>query len=435
MKLLYVLAVCLLLQACGGGTAPPAEPVSTPDACAVATQRQSLRQFMEQQYYWYTQLGIPDESADSQDAYFQSMLNKPLDRYSFSESQQKFDQLYNEGVRVGYGYTIVWADDAHTSLRVRNVEPFSPVARAGLRRGDVILGIDDATPEQVMGAGFPIVTTAGVARRFRIGSASGVEREFTVLSAQFPLSPVAVTSTFDVVRNGAPVKVGYIAYHQFVIYSRTLLAQTLTDFATAGVSELILDLRYNGGGSVNVARDLASMVGGSRTAGRMFAYLRFNDKQIANNVRVGYNEAESQPIPEGLPRVIVIGSGSTASASELFINGLRPFVDVVLIGETTYGKPYGFVPRSDCGTIYNAVQFEILNADGVGGYTDGLAPACQVADDLDRQLGDPLERRTRVALDYVVTGRCSAQAPQSFVMRRTPAQVSGETTAPGMFAD
>ena len=172
-----------------------------------------------------------------------------------------------------------------------------------------------------------------------------------------------------------------------------------------------------------------------RTAGRMFAYLRFNDKQIANNVRVGYNEAESQPLPEGLPRVIVIGSGSTASASELFINGLRPFVDVVLIGETTYGKPYGFVPRSDCGTIYNAVQFEILNADGVGGYTDGLAPACQVADDLDRQLGDPVERRTRVALDYVVTGRCSAQAPQSFVMRRAPAQVSGETTAPGMFAD
>ncbi len=112
----------------------------------------------------------------------------------------------------------------------------------------------------------------------------------------------------------------------------------------------------------------------------------------------------------GLKRVFVIGSGATASASELVINGLRPFVDVVLIGETTYGKPYGFVPRSACGTTYEAVNFESLNALGVGGYTAGFQPDCLVADDLDHALGDSSERRTATALNYVATGRCGADA-------------------------
>jgi hypothetical protein len=107
-------------------------------------------------------------------------------------------------------------------------------------------------------------------------------------------------------------------------------------------------------------------------------------------------------------------------------------MDVVLVGETTYGKPYGFEPFDNCGTTYNAVNFESVNSLGVGGYTSGFAPTCPVADDLDHALGDPNEGRLKAALGYISTGQCP-QSPQAaaLVSRRMP--VLGDVRAPGMF--
>src|SRR4051794_27065396 len=103
MKLLYVLALCLLLQACGGGArAVPEEPqVQLPDSCAVGAQRESLRGYMADKYYWYSQLRAANEQATSLDAYFQSMLNVPLDRYSFTQTTESFNQVFTTGKRIG----------------------------------------------------------------------------------------------------------------------------------------------------------------------------------------------------------------------------------------------------------------------------------------------------------------------------------------------
>lgn len=143
-------------------------------------------------------------------------------------------------------------------------------------------------------------------------------------------------------------------------------------------------------------------------------------------------ERFAKPI-EGLKRLVVITSGGTASASEMLINGLRPFIQVVLVGERTYGKPYGFVPHSNCGTIFNAVNFETVNAQDIGGYSTGMPVDCQVPDDLDHQLGDPQETRLRAALDYIGSGRCSVQAPQSALLVPAKPRVFGETVPPQMF--
>jgi carboxyl-terminal processing protease len=168
--------------------------------------------------------------------------------------------------------------------------------------------------------------------------------------------------------------------------------------------------------------------------------LRFNDKHADNTLQVRFNGADlplTPPPPGGLDRVFVITSGATASASELVINGLRPFVKTVLVGETTYGKPFGFVPRDYCGITYNAVQFEALNALGVGNYTTGFTPDCTVPDDLDRRLGDPAELRLRTALDYIATGSCPAAGAlrQAAPRAAVPPPVFGETVPKGMFIE
>ncbi|HSI55824.1 MAG TPA: S41 family peptidase [Ramlibacter sp.] len=443
MKFLYLAVLCGLLQACGGGGGgaevvpeAPAEPL----ACSVTAQRESLRTYMQDRYYWYSQLQAPAESAPNMDAYFQSMLWRPTDRFSFTESTALHNQVFTDGRRTGYGYVLVWGDAAQTTLRVRSVEPLSPVARAGLARGDTIISIDGLGTQDIVRGVLPIVAMAGVPRSFRVRTAAGVEKRIEAVSEDYVLSPVATSTTMDIMRNGAPAKVGYLAYTQFTTYSVANLNLALTRFGLAGIEELVLDLRYNGGGSVGASRDLASMIGGAGLANHIYAYLRFNDKQADLTQQVYFNssaKAFAFPLPQGLRRVVVITSGGTASASELLINGLRPFVDVVLVGETTYGKPYGFIPRDNCGLTYNAVQFESLNSQGVGGYTAGFAPHCQVADDLDHQLGDAAERRVRVALNYLATGSCGPLAsPKGAVARaRMPQEAFGETWPTQMFTD
>lgn len=432
----YLAAACLLLQGCGGSEDSAADP-SSAAACSIADQRVTLRDFMEREYYWYKHLAPANESVDTLDEYFRSMLYKPVDRYSFAEPTAVFNQLFFDGRRTGYGYSLVYADATLTSARVRNVEPLSPVARAGLKRGDTIIWIDGFSPAEIAAGALPLVNTPGVTRRFFVRDSAGHQRVITVESEDFPLSPLAEVSTFDVVRDGRPVKVGYLAYHQFAGYTWQPVRQAFARLRDEGAAELILDLRYNGGGSVTLARDVASLIASQRGSGTMFAHLRYNDKRPGNGIELKFNLAAT---PDGVPgpgfdRLVVIGSGATASASELLINGLRPIMDVVLVGETTYGKPYGFTPRSYCGLTYNAVQFEAFNALGVADYASGFAPRCEVPDDLDRPLGDAGEGRIRAALDYIVTGSC-AQAPRSFaapLTRRPPA--FGEIAPNRMFIE
>ncbi len=430
MRWLYLAALALLLQACGGGDGATSGGGAPQEVCSVADQRALLNRFMGQEYYWYAQMGTPDANAESPDAYFQSLLYKPVDRFSFSEPTASHNQLFVEGRRVGFGYSLVWTDATHATMRVRNVEPLSPVAHAGLARGDTVLSIDGFSPAEVAAGVLPLVNTPGVIRSFYVRKLSGELRSITVRSEDFALSPVAGTATFDVVRNGAPVKVAYLAYHQFVGYSEPQLEQAFAQFRDQGAREIVLDLRYNGGGSVNVSRDLAGMIGGPRTAGQTYTWLQYNDRLPFNKFPIAFSEQAAS----GFDRVIVIGSGATASASELLINGLRPFMDVVLLGETTYGKPFGFSPRNFCGITYNAVEFETTNALGVGGYTSGFTPDCPVADDLDHELADPAERRLHAALDYVATGSCGPQ-PQALAAGRpkSPAEVFGETAPSQMF--
>jgi carboxyl-terminal processing protease len=186
------------------------------------------------------------------------------------------------------------------------------------------------------------------------------------------------------------------------------------------VQDLVLDIRYNGGGLLAIASELAYMVASpAATSGAVFERLEFNRKnpfQLTEadtstpfqSTSLGFSGPKGQALPQlGLSRVTVLTGPETCSASESIINGLRGVnVQVNLIGNTTCGKPYGFIPQDNCGTTYFAIQFKGVNNQGAGDYADGIAPTCVVADDFSRPLGDPAEGRLAAALSYRVTGIC-----------------------------
>ena len=423
------LMVVGLLVACGGGSsgsgssagsagAAAPDPLAAsgypnaPASCSVEGQRAWLRDYMNDEYFWYDKQGVPNAAATTMDGYLDSLLNKPIDRYSFAESTVASNQFFVEGTRTGYGYSLGWADTARTILKVRLIEPLSPLGLGNLlRRGDTIISIDGFTPTQVFNGQPGAAGAEGVPRSFVVANDAGLQRSFTVNSLTFKLSPV-ITSQVFTAANGD--KVGYLLYEEFISTGEAALGVAFNSFRAAGVKHVILDFRYNGGGSTTQARNIASMVGGSGLNGRVFAQFRFSAKKSAQNFSQLFR---STGLPatalEGVDKVMVITSGSTASASELVINALRPFKNVTTVGSTTFGKPFAFLPRSACDVEYNAVNLDVANAVGFAEYSDGFVPTCAVADDLTRQLGDPAEGRTAAALAYIATGQCPAPSGQT----------------------
>ena len=229
-------------------------------------------------------------------------------------------------------------------------------------------------------------------------------------------------------------RVGYMLFNDHIATAEKALLEAVEQLQQGNdIDELVLDLRYNGGGYLALASQLSYMIAGpERTAGQAFEISRFNDQhpQINPvtdqpltptpfyNATLGFSVPASEPLPNlNLSRVFVLTGATTCSASESIINGLRGVdVEVIQIGDRTCGKPYGFYPTDNCGTTYFTIQFQGVNAKGFGDYPDGFVPGaddgqagvqgCQVADDYDHDLGNIDEARLATALHYIDNGYC-----------------------------
>jgi len=379
---------------------------------------------------------------------------KEKDDFHFSEPTEDYLAARNAAPTATYGANYVaFSTTPPRDFRIRYTEPNSPASvevdgQPNFERGSRILrinGIDLVNTNsasdinQLNAALFP--ATPGLTNSFMVQDPDGATRTVSLTSVNLARKPVNRTRII----NTPSGNVGYILFNTFSPFaSERDIYEAMQQMQAAGVSDLVLDLRYNGGGLLAVASQLSYMVAGqARTQNQIFERLRFNAAAGNRNPVTGavnnpipfYTTGVGFTVPDGtslpslnLPRVFVLSTGATCSASEAVVNGLRGVgVEVILIGNTTCGKPFGFYPTDNCGETYYTIQFQGVNGQGFGEYADGFIPnnspasfgvrlpGCQVADDYTRELGDPDERLLAAALSYRGSLACPAVVAEAGV--------------------
>ena len=459
-----------------------AAPRATDQAGSLDSEMSWIRSFSNETYLWYAELPTVDPAPyrlgatvpyvnpannaprsvtlntnyQLVDAYFNSQRTaaltasgKPKDRFHFTYSTSVWQALSRTGTSAGFGFQVALVTSAPPrKVIVSLVEPGSTAAANGIVRGSEILGVN----------GVDVVTGADVATLNE-----GLFSPQTGMSYTFLLRDVAGGPTRNVSMTASAItvvavpdaktlpppneRVGYIAFHDHIATAEIELLLAVAHLKDAnqgsGIDDLVLDMRYNGGGFLDIAAELAFMIAGeTATTGKFFEQLSYNDKRpvglnLANsttpfhNKTLGFFGAVGQALPQlSLHRVYVLTGSATCSASEALLNGLRGVgVEVIQIGATTCGKPYGFVPQDNCGTTYFTIQFKGVNALGYGDYVDGFSPGgqsgtpdslpgCVVADDFSHALGDPQEHLLSAALQFRSDRTCppllaKAQAAQA----------------------
>lgn len=427
------------------GTDPATGAPYLDQAGSIAAENNFLRSWTNELYLWYDEVPDLDPANYSTLDYFDLLKTdaitasgQPKDKFHFTYDSEEWFQLSQSGVMAGYGVQwITLAPEPPRQIVVAYTEPGSPAAIAGLQRGDEVLEIDGA--DAVTGNTQAIVATlnaalfpvrpmsasdSGETHTFRVLKLDGTQTDVTLTSEIVEISPVQNVRT---IAGGA---VGYLLFNDHIATAESALIDAVSTLDAANISDLVLDIRYNGGGYLAIASQLAYMIAGDAlTSGQVFERIAFNDKHPTTNpvtgtplgptpfytTTVGLSEPSGTPLPTlDLQRVYVLTSSATCSASEAIINGLRGVgVDVFQIGTTTCGKPYGFYPQDNCGTTYFSIQFKGDNAQGFGDYTDGFipdstasgtdgerVPGCVIGDDFEHELGSEAEARLAAALSF-----------------------------------
>ena len=487
----------LLAAACGGSSSTPAPPPPPPppsssgptwtqgvfqpasqfkDRCAAVRtgvdiegnafpDRQGslleelfwLRSWTNETYLWNAEVADRNPATFSNRLTFFDALRttaktssgKDKDNFHFSQPTAEFLAQRNLAPTASYGEQLIAISrTVPRDFRVLFTEPGSPAAEivmgeANLVRGARILKVDNVdlvnsntqAEINILNAGlFP--ANAGEQHFFEVQDpGAAFPRTIMMVSANIASKPVNRTSVI----NSPTGNVGYILFNTFSPFASELeIANAIAAMKTQGVADVILDLRYNGGGLLAVASQLGYMIAGdARTSGKTFERLQFNAAAGNRNPVTGqlnqplpfFNTGLGFSLPDGGPlqtlnlsRVFILSTGDTCSASESVINALRGVdVEVILIGGGTCGKPFGFFPTDNCGETYFTIQFQGVNNKDFGDYADGFIAqnstasfgvrisGCAVADDLNHELGDQNEALLAAALQYRANATCPPQ--------------------------
>lgn len=399
------IAAAVLLGACGGGGGGSSGGAA---ACDVSAQKDWLRGYMLDWYYWTGQSPNPEPAGyPTIRSYLDALLydqypapRGPIDPWSDYQSTASYNQFFAEGRSTGYGVAVNGLE-GQLPLKARYIEPLSPAGLVGLQRGDVIKAINGVPDTTLITGDFSVLSGAAGQQITLDIERNGAPQRVVLTAADYALTPVPVSATLT----AGTAKVGYVVLKDFIVQAEPELSTRLNAIKAAGATDLIIDLRYNGGGRISTANHFASEVLGPRG---VFTTLQYNTKQQASNRSFTLTASSA---PGVFNRIVVLTGQRSCSASELLVNGLRPYAQQVsTIGDTSCGKPYGFNPVDSCGNTFSIVNFKAVNALGQGDYEAGLTPTCAVAEDFSGAFGDPAEKLTAAALGYLQTGACPAMA-------------------------
>lgn len=411
-----------------------------------------LRSWTEETYLWNDEVTDRDpRDFDDRIEYFDLLRTTAVtpsgedkDDFHFSQTTEEFLEQRNSAPTASYGVSFRgFSSSPPRDFRVRYADPDTPASeivvsgKPNFLRGSRIVEVDDVDfingddVDALNAALFP--ANAGEVHTFLMRDPDGEERLVTLTAADLSRDPVNRVEVIDTPTGS----VGYVLFNTFSPFaSEVEIIEAIEQLSNANVTDLVLDLRYNGGGLLAVASQLSYMIAGPAfTSGRTFEQLRFNadagnfnpvtgarnDPIPFYDTALGFTVSNGTPLPTlpNVQRVFILSTEGTCSASEAVINGLRGVdFEVILIGDTTCGKPFGFYPQDNCGITYYTIQFQGTNDKGFGDYADGFVPldstsafgvklpGCEVPDDFDNELGDPAEALLSTALTYRATGAC-----------------------------
>lgn len=428
------------VTACGGGggggsggstvTVPPTiittPPPPTSTACSLSNRQNFAFSVLNEWYLFPETLpaSLSPAPYSTVQAYIDALTAtaraQGKDRFfTYITSIAEENAFFASGATAGFGIRLLYQGN-----RVFIMEAFegAPALAAGIDRGTEILAIGTteanlATVSSIIAAqGANGVSdalgpsTAGTARVLRVTDANGT-RNLTVTKANFNIDPLSSRYGVKVIDNGGQ-RVGYINMRTFISTADNQLRTAFADFRAQGITNFVIDFRYNGGGLVSTAEVMGDLLGGNRFSSDVFSVTRFRASKSSNNETRRFQPGSQSVSPV---KIAFISTNATASASELVMAAFPPFLgaNAALIGSNSFGKPVGQIAldQASCDDRIRVVAFAKENAAGQGDYYSGLIgtmqASCAAADDISRPLGDPQEESLRVALDFVAGRSCT----------------------------
>jgi carboxyl-terminal processing protease len=444
--IVFALSAASLVMSCGGGggsgSAPPVSvtptggvtPPPTTGTCSLVARQEWVKARMDEWYLFPETLPATLNPAGftTVQAYIDGLTTTARAQgrdkfFTFITSIQEENAFFNSGSSAGFGIRITYDAAAGTATIAEAFEG-APGLAAGIDRGTEILAVGTSesnlvTVSSLLASGGPASvssalgpSTAGTARVLRIRNASGIS-VVTVTKTDFSLQPISSRYGARIINDGGK-KIGYLNMRTFISTADPLLRTAFADFRAQGVTDFIIDFRYNGGGLVSTADLMSNLLGGQRSSGDVQSRTTYAPNQRSRDRNTFFAPQSESVSPV---KIAFIGTRSTASASELVMNNFISYLgpNTALIGADTSGKPVGQVglDQAACDDRLRVVAFSTQNSANEGFYYNGIArvmrSSCQAGDDLTRQLGDPLEASVARAIDFIQGRSCTPITPNA----------------------
>ncbi len=420
LKLWLLSFVLLGLISCGKTkTTKPYQPitfaVNPPSECSMESQKKYVYDVMHDSYLWADDVANDGYRQDQDDESLLERLKNQKDHFSFIMPATESQSYFQEGVNDGFGldFQPLYMDENEDNIALVLLYTYkgSPAQKAGLLRGDGIVKVDGQTVNSE--------NYQTLYRRLRESSSIELEVlrgantfQVSLQKARYQIHPILHHEVFNGTNGN---RVGYMVFQDFIDTAIPEVDEVFRYFKEQRVTDLVLDLRYNGGGSDRIANHLSTLIAGRNVAGKIFHQTIFNRRYARYNTKQHFERSPAHALH--LNRVFVLTTPNTCSASELVINALRAssnHVQVIQIGDRTCGKPYGYAQAGVyCDKALYAINMGTQNSDGVGDYVDGLAPMCYVEDDYTHGFGEVGEGMLGEALYYISTGSCYSKNVKS----------------------